>query len=140
MPGAALARKMSRTLQRMLVHSYSRSTVTVSDTVNAWGAEEVTAGTGTSGLRCLYGSETRIYGEPLSRDDLGARTTRVPTLFVAPDDTLAVGDVVTDVLDAAGNVLVAGPLVVESITLNAEAGLSVLKSATLRGTVQRAVE
>lgn len=134
--GAALARKMSRTLQRQLTHTYTRSTVTISDTADTWGDEAVSAGAGTSGLRCLYGSQA----EALTSDTQGYRTVRVPILYVAPDDPLAVGDVVTNVLDAAGAVLAAGPLTVEAINLNAEAGLSVLKGVTLRETVGRAVE
>lgn len=140
MAGAALARKASRMLVRMLTHSYTRTSVAPGDTEDAWGDESSDPGTGTSGLRCLYGSQDRLYREPLTSDGVGARTIRVPTLFVGPDDPLAVGDVVTNVLDAAGAVLVPGPLTVEAVTLNAEVGISLLKEATLRETVGRRSE
>lgn len=138
--GSALSRKVSRTLQHFLVHRYTRSSVVPSDTEDAWGDEEEAPDTTTSGLRCLYGSQQAYQSEPLSSDASGARTVRTPALFVAPDDPLAVGDVVFSILDAAGAVLVAGPLEVESVTLNAELGLSVLKVATLRQSVGRRTE
>jgi hypothetical protein len=137
---SALSRKVSRTLQRFLVHRYTRSSVTPSDTEDDWGDEEEADPSSTSGLRCLYGSQQAYQSEPLSSDASGVRTVRTPALFVAPDDPLAVGDVVTGILDAAGTVLVAGPLEVEAITLNAELGLSVLKVATLRQAVGRRTE
>lgn len=138
--GSALSRKVSRTLQRFLVHTYTRSSVTPADTEDAWGDEEETPDASTSGLRCLYGSQERLYSETLTADATGSRTIRTPALFVPPSDPLAVGDVVTNVLDAAGTVLVAGPLEVESVTLNAELGLSVMKVAALRQTVGRRTE
>lgn len=138
--GSALSRKVSRTLQRYLTHTYTRSSVTPSDTEDAWGDEEEAPTSSTSGLRCLYGSQQAYQIEPLSSDASGARTIRTPALFVASDDPLSVGDVVTAILDASGTVLVAGPLEVESVTLNAELGLSVLKVATLRQSVGRRTE
>lgn len=129
-----LARKMARTLDRMLTMTYTRSTVTGGDE-DDWGDEQPTAGAGTSGLRCLYGTEQSILRDQSQRDEYGARTIKTPTLFVPPTDPLSVGDVVTNVLDSGGSVIVAGPLVVEAVNPNSELGVSVLKSCALRGTV-----
>lgn len=134
MPSLGLARKVARTLDRQLVHTYSRSTVTGGDE-DAWGDEQATASAATSGLRCLYGAETRILNDQSIRDEYGSRIVKVPTLFVPPTDPLAVGDVVTSILDAGGATVAAGPFIVESINPNAELGLSVLKSCALRTTV-----
>jgi hypothetical protein len=127
---------MVRTLGLMLTHTYTRSTVTGGDE-DAWGDEAAMPGAGTSGLRCLYGSEVRLLRDQSVRDEYGSRTIKVPTLFVPPDDPLAVGDVVTNVLDASGTVVQAGPFVVESVNMNAELGVSVLKACELRTTTAR---
>jgi len=138
--GAALSRKISRTLQRLLSHTYTRTIVTSGTGEDAWGDEDLSASVGVSGLPCLYSSQVTqaIYTESFSSDALGARTLRVPTLFVPPDDPVDVGHVVTNVRAGNGSLIAAGPLVVESVTLNAEAGLSVLKTATLHQAIGRA--
>lgn len=122
-------RTMKRVLLRYLTHTYTRSTVTASDTEDDWGDEDETPDVGVSSLPCLYSMEDRFVS-----DALGTRSVKTPTLYVAPDDPLKVGDVVTAIADASGTVLLAGPLLVETVNPNSEAGVSVLKRTTLRVT------
>lgn len=135
----ALARKVARTLARQLTHTYTRSTV-ASGAADPHGNESSEVGTVTSGVPCLYGTQASYVQDGYGQDATGARTIRTPALFVLPSDTLAVGDVVTNILDASGALLLAGPFTVEAVALNAELGLSVLKVATLRQVEGRRME
>lgn len=137
--GTALSRKVARTLAAYLQHSYTRSAI-VAGAVDAHNNESSTVSSTTSGLRCLYGTQTSYVQDGYSHDTAGSRTIRTPALFVEPSDTLAVGDVVTDILDASGATLLAGPFEVESIAPNAELGLSVMKVAVLRQVEGRRME
>jgi hypothetical protein len=115
--------------QRFLVHSYTRTPL-VDGVEGDDGHTPRVPGTPVTGLPCLYQTVERAI-----RDASGVTTLSVPTLYVLPTDPLDVGMLVSDILDADGNTLLAGPLVVETINPYAEAGVSALKGATLRGAV-----
>jgi hypothetical protein len=118
---------LQRVAVRAMTMTYTRTPVTAG-TVNTWNEQTSVPGTPVSGLPCLYSAEDQLIS-----DAEGTRTVSVPTLYVPPDDPLAVGDLVSAVSDRNGAVLLAGPLTVETINPNAEAGASVLQTARLRG-------
>lgn len=111
-----------------MTHRYTR-TPQMASAVNQWNETTSVPGQPVPGQVCLYSAKDQLVV-----DNEGARTVSVPTLRVAPDDPLAEGDLVSDILDSTGAVLLAGPLVVETINEGGEAGTSVMRTATLRGT------
>jgi hypothetical protein len=110
----------------VLPHTYSRTPYT-EGSEDAHGNAGETAGTAVTGLPCQYAPVER-----LRLDEGGRVTISQPSLLVPHDDTLAVGDRVSAIADAAGTVLLAGPLVVDSIEPSAGAGFVLLKRALLR--------
>lgn len=95
---------------------------------DTWGDTADTAGTPRTGVACKY-----VPDDVLRVDETGRITARGPTLTVAYDDALAVGDRVSDIRDAASTVLAAGPLVVQEILPSAGLGYSLKQRALLRG-------
>jgi hypothetical protein len=114
---------LARVALRAMTHTYTRTPVTPGAVNNH------NEGTPVSGVVCLFGAKDTLVADPA-----GDRTVSVPVLRIAPSDPLAVGDLVSDILDRNGAVLLAGPLVVETIDEGAQAGASVMRTATLRGT------
>lgn len=117
-----------RVMAQKLVHRYTRTPMT-DGAVNDHNEATSVPGTPVTGVVCLY--ETK---DVFISDEQGDRTVSTPTLRVLPADPLAVDDQVSDILDAASGVLLAGPLTVQSIDEGAQAGTSVLRTATLHGT------
>lgn len=111
----------------LLAHTYTRTPVT-QGAEDDWGDAADTAGTAATAQPCLYRAVQR-----LRVDDAGRVTVEVPTLRVSVTDVLAVGDRVSNICDQAGTVLIAGPLVVESIEPVAGLGALLQRRATLRG-------
>lgn len=128
MPGlisAGTTAQLRRTFDSLLAHTYTRTPVTVTD--GPYGSE-TTTGAPVTGQPCRYRPTDRL------RLADGARVTvSVPTLTVPHDDPIAVGDLVSDVRDSEGVVLLAGPLAVETIEASAGLGPVLQKRAVLRG-------
>lgn len=110
-----------------LVHSYTRQ-------VYAAGAEDAHGNTAdapsgdpVTGVACAYATR-----ETLVNDLQGSRLVNIPVLTLAWDDPLAVGDRVSNVTDQTGAVLLAGPAVVETISVAAGLGAATQKFAFLR--------
>jgi hypothetical protein len=95
---------------------------------DAYGDTADTPGTARTSVACKY-----LPADTLRVDDDGRVTSRVPTLTVAYDDALAVGDRVSNIVDADGTVLAAGPMTVQSIIPSAGLGYTLKKTAVLAG-------
>lgn len=121
---ASLARTQ---LGRFRVHTATVTPIT-QGAEDTWGDTADTAGSARSGVACKY-----LPADTLRVDDDGRVTSRAPTLTVAYDDALAVGDLVSNIQDADGTVLAAGPLTVQSIIPAAGLGYSLKKTAVLSG-------
>lgn len=112
-------------LARFLVHTYSLTTVTEGADDGYGGVR--TEGATTTGRLCAYRQQRRL------RLDEGDRViVDTPTLAVAHDDTIAPGDLVSDVRDSTGALLLAGPATVETIEASAGLGPTLTKTAVLR--------
>lgn len=123
---AGTTAQLRRTFDSLLAHTYSRTPVTSAGD-DGYGAT-TTPGTTVTGQTCRYRPADRL------RLDNGDRVTvSVPTLTVPHDDPISVGDLVSDVRDSDGVVLLAGPLAVESVEASAGLGPTLQKRAVLRG-------
>jgi hypothetical protein len=72
-----------------------------------WGHQQTGQGTPVPGLACKLS-----YGETVVRDEHGAVVVRRPLFWVRHTDPIAVGDLVTDVRDADGRLLLESAAVV----------------------------
>jgi hypothetical protein len=95
---------------------------------DTWGETADSTGTARTAVACKY-----IPEETLRVDETGRVLRDVPTLLVAHDDAIAEGDRVSNVQDAAGAVISAGPLTVETVIAPAGFGYALKKIAVLRG-------
>lgn len=93
-------------LSILLTHTYSRTPVTAG-VEDAHGNVTSSAGTPVTGLACKYRSRTR----PI-RDEAGVTLVATPTIKVAHDSPLVTGDLVSNIQNSEGTVLLAGPLTV----------------------------
>lgn len=123
---ASLARTIRRALRPLLANTYTRTPI-VAGVQDSHYNETSVPGEPVSGLPCAY-----LVTDRLIVDEGGRRTVGVPTLYVPHDDVLSVGDEVSAITDREGTVLNAGPLVVETIDMAAEAGASTIRIAVLR--------
>lgn len=114
-------------LGNLLAHRYTRTAIT-QGSEDAWGQTAATPGSPATGLPCLYAPTTT-----LRTDDLGRVTLDQPSLRIPPTDVLAVGDLVSDIRDQEGALLLAGPLTVESIRSDAGLGANLQRRAILHG-------
>lgn len=128
MPGlpASLTRTIRRALAPLLSNTYSRSVVEAG-VEDAHFNETAVPGTPVSGLPCVF-----LWADRLVIDEGGRSTVKTPTLYVRYDDLLAVGDLVSDVVDRDGTVIMSGPAVVDTIDPAAESGGSAVKIAVLK--------
>lgn len=107
-------------------HRFTRTPVTAG-AEDAEGNATRVSGTPVTGLHCRYRAEDTL------RTDLGGRTTIYrPNMSLPHDSPLVVGDLVSTITNSAGVVLLAGPLVVESIVPNAAFGPTLNLRAYLR--------
>jgi hypothetical protein len=127
MLGTAEAAGIRTTLGLLLAHRYTRTVIT-QGSENAWGQTAATPGTPATSLPCLYAPTTT-----LRTDDLGRVTLDQPSLRIPITDVLAVGDLVSDIRDQEGTLLLAGPLTVESIRPVAGLGANLQRRAILHG-------
>lgn len=124
--GAAEVAGIRTALSVFLTHTYTRTPVSESaDDVYGPGRTE---GAAVTGQPCKYRAEDR-----LRLADGDRVTVSVPTLTVAHDDPLDVGDLVSNVQDSTGAVLLVGPLTVETMVASAGLGPTLKKRAVLRG-------
>lgn len=111
-----------------LRHTYSR-TVRVVGALDDWNVQTYTDGTPATAQACWYGVSSRGR-----RDEIGKLVSQEPTLLVAASDPLAPGDLVSDIRDAAGALLLAGPSVVASVEARSNAGIPIARLARLEST------
>ena len=93
-------------LALFLVHSFTRTPVTAG-AEDAHGNIPSSLGTPVTGLACKYRSRTRPV-----RDEAGVTLVATPTIKVAHDSPLVTGDLVSNIQNSEGTVLLAGPLTV----------------------------
>lgn len=113
-----------------LGHTYTRTPYR-RGTADNWNQATRTPEMAVRSVACRYRAQ-----DTLRLDVDGRVTISQPTLRVAHDDPLEVGDEVSAITDVAGTVLLAGPLVVDSIEAVAAEGSLLGRRAVLRkGTV-----
>lgn len=100
-----------------LVMTYTRTPRTVVTSNPDY--ETFTDGAPALAVPCHYG--TRSRGR---REEIGKVVSNEPQFVVAASDPLAAGDVVSNVRDAAGTLLLVGPLVVLAVEAMAAAGIA----------------
>jgi len=128
MPGlpASLARQVRAALRPLMANVYTRTPV-VAGVQDAHFNETSVLGDPVPDQPCAY-----LVQDRLVVDEGGRRTVSTPTLYVYDTDPLSVGDLVSNITDREGTVLLVGPLAVETIDPAAEAGASTMRIATLR--------
>jgi hypothetical protein len=126
--------RLRRIIGRLLVHRYDRTAVT-SGSVDPENNETDTTSMTMTSQPCLYQLQDRLIVS-----SGGAGTVNTPTLYVSPDDPLAVGDQVSNILTIKGTPLLVDPQVVETIDTLALSDAGIVRMATLRGTTVRRVD
>lgn len=124
---AADATAIRAALSVFLVHTCTITPVS-QGAEDTWGETADTHGTPRTGVACKYVPE-----ETLRIDEAGRILRDVPTLTVAHNDVIAEGDRVSAVQDAAGSIISAGPLVVQTVIAPAGLGYALKKVAVLAG-------
>lgn len=109
MMGPGMAPFARAALQTFLRHTYSRVPVTITDHAQD-NSDVESKGAAVAGIRCHYQPT-----QALVQNAQGDHTEDNPTILIAWDDTLAINDVVRDVIDFAGTSLLPGDNVVTSI-------------------------
>jgi len=107
-----------------LPHTYSRTprAVNTSNPDYETFADEATA----TGVACFYG--TRSRGR---REEIGKVVSNEPLFLADASDPIAAGDVVSNVREAAGTLLLAGPLIVLAVEPKAAAGIALARHVQL---------
>jgi hypothetical protein len=118
---------LAATFDALARHTYTRTPVTATPGDEANYYEETEApGVAVPAVRCRFQPKTQVdfaaIGALESRDDL---------LHVFPDDPLAAGDLVSDVRDQLGRVLLAGPARVSKVDDVAGIGSAFKRVASL---------
>jgi hypothetical protein len=124
---AADATAIRSALSVFLVHTATITPIS-QGAEDTWGDTTDTPGTARTGVACKYVPE-----ETLRIDETGRVLRDVPTLTVAHNDAIAEGDRVSNVQDAGGTVISAGPLVVQTVIAPAGLGYALKKVAVLAG-------
>lgn len=114
-----------------LPHRYTQTPKLPGGT-DSYNNRKVTLGTAVEDKPCRYRDS-----DALRREEQGKTTIYRPQLSLPSEDTIGVGDLVSDVVDSELVVLMAGPMEVESIIMDASLGpaqfkVAYLKSATVR--------
>lgn len=123
---ALAGRRVDVLRARLLVHTYTRTPVT-DGAANDWNETDPLDGAAVTGRPCYF------QVRDVARVDEGGRVVvKTPTLLVDTDDTLAAGDKVTAIADAAGAPIDAGPFVVESVEMIDGGGVVGYLRASLR--------
>jgi hypothetical protein len=101
---------MRRETRRFLLHTYTREARLGADSMNEWGQQTYNFATPVAGIPCFYAvSEVPVVTPQ------GLIRFNLPTMTLAFDDPVEVGDRVTNIITADGTVLVIGPVVIESL-------------------------
>lgn len=112
-------------LLRMMAHRYNRTPV-LQGTEDAWGDAADTPGTVSTGQPCLYSPVETV------RSETGGRVTvDRPNLRVPSTDPLAVGDLVSAIVDQDGNALETATFRVDSLRASSAFGPVLQKRAYL---------
>lgn len=115
-------------LSVFLVHTYSRTPRTV-DTVNDDGSTTYTYDmSSTPDIPCQYQPAPQM-----DRDVSGRTTVNSPVLLVAWDDESVPGDLINNIRNEEGALLIASNLYVETVIPNADFGPVLDKVITLAG-------
>lgn len=112
-------------LLKILVHACTYTPVTTTDTD---GDEVAVLGTPIPGIACRYEA-----GGQVLRDATGRTIVSVPSLTVAHDAPLAVGNRIEAITNSGGDVLLAGPLGIARRLDDDPLGLPLLKTYELFG-------
>lgn len=123
---AGTTAQLRRVFDGLLAHSYTLTPVTASADDGYGG--DTTEGAPVTGKTCRYRATDRLRLENGDRI-----TVSTPVLTVPHDDPIKVGDMVSDVKDSDGVLLLAGPIAVETIEASAGLGPTLQRRAILRG-------
>lgn len=126
---AAEATGIREALALFLVHSYTRTPVTAGAD-DAHGNAAQTAGTPVTGVACKYTADDTVR---IIRDGGGFTSLTVPTLKVAHNDPLDENDIVSNIQNSEGTVLLAGPIEVGALISSDGLGPTLQKRFMLRG-------
>lgn len=118
--------QLRRTFDSLLSHSFTLTPVT-SGADDGYGAA-TTEGTPVTGKTCRYRAQDRLR---LANGDRVIVST--PVLTVPHNDPIKTNDLVSNVQDSDGVVLLVGPIEVEVIEASAGLGPTLQKRAVLRG-------
>jgi len=97
-------------------------------TEDAHGNPIVTAGTPVTGIDCKYRADDRVR-----IDEAGSLIVRAPTIKVAHDLAVNVGDTVTAITNSEGVTLLSGPVTIGYIVASAGFGPTLAKRLVLHG-------
>lgn len=111
----------------LLRHTYTRTPVDPGPDDANYNETSV-PGAPTAGVRCQARGRQR-----LQTTDGSWVTVDAPALFIAESDPLQVGDLVSDIKNEAGVVILAGPLTVETILPRDLGGSTMWRLAQLSG-------
>lgn len=117
---------LERVAYRFMVHTYTRTAI-VEGAETGYGADE-TPLPPVSDLPCFYSPITRARGE-----DGAWVVVQAPSLMVPTDDVTERGDVVVDILDRSGSVVLPGPLVVTDTQVGVSNGSTIVRVLVLAG-------
>jgi hypothetical protein len=142
MPGQMLSRGLTRSVRGIVAigfaHTYTRTPVAPATGKDLFARSVGTPGTPVTGVPCRYVQRTQLQQRPdgrvvgISPPAVGGERT-IETLGLRWDDPLKVGDQVSDVRDASGRVLLAGPVPVQAVEDVAGFGEVTGRIAVLRG-------
>lgn len=121
-------------VERLLVHRYTRVPRVLGAT-DSWNSPKVDYDAAQTDLACRY-RPSRGPGLSAVQGTVGPRGEMVifqPSLVVKTSDALVAGDLVQDIKDADGTLLLAGPVEVDAVGALAPGGPSLYKTAALKG-------
>jgi hypothetical protein len=143
MPGQVMSAGLTRSVRGIVrigfAHTYTRTPVAAPSGKDLFARQAGTPGTPITGLPCRYVQRTQLQQRPdgrivaISPPAIGGERV-VETLALPYDDLLKIGDLVGDVRDRSGRVLLAGPVPVQAVSDVASFGEVTGRIAVLRGT------
>jgi len=107
---SGLLSTMRREARRFLLHTYSRTPRTSADSLDSWGQAEYEFDKIINNIPCFYA----VKEVPIPTTE-GLTTLNLPMLTLGFDDPAQVGDVVSNIMTADGTILIAGPVIIESL-------------------------
>jgi hypothetical protein len=128
MTSPRLSRLVSRTISRLLVHKYTRTTFTDTGDVDEYNQPIYTTNAPVSGVSCLL-----IWADIPTTDERGTSIEKHPRLYVHRDDPLKEGDLVSSVLDRSQAHTLLARARVKTVNPAANLGDSVVRICELEG-------